>query len=327
MKQARILLFIVLLLLFSACSPKHYPIIQKEIPIAITINIKDQTISFIDLEKRKKLADWEMEKPYIGGMILPGGDKLLLYGKHVDTVDIYSLSTGNRSARWETGEGIVKGKLLENEQEIVFADQNADMIRFFTLDGNEIKTLPTEKNPYTLLEDSENERLIVASFDGKSLLVYDLNKKELIHRFPIHSNAAGAILLEDKQLIWMGGHGEGVNLESYIHIYDANSGKLVQNVEAPVMPINFVKHGDFIYTLSHGSNTLYKITDDGTVLDEVKVGANPFEITAYDHTLIVAAYDSNDVHFINPTTLQIEETVAVGKGPFQILIRERQTSE
>lgn len=327
MKQAMIIIFIPIFLLLCACSNKHYPIIQKDVPLAITINIKDKTVSFIDLRQKKKLEDWEMDKQYIGGIILPGGNRLLLYGKQLDSVEIYSLSTGKLISTWETGEGIVNGILLKDKQEIVFADQNTDTIRFFNLDGQETDKINTDKNPYTLLEDKKNDRLIVASFDGKSLMVYDLNKKMQMKRFPIHPNAAGAILLEDKHQIWIGGHGEGANLESYIHIYDSHSGKLVQNIQAPVMPINFVKVGDFIYALSHGTNTLYKIKEDGKVLDDIKVGANPFEITAYDHTLIVAAYDSNDIHFIDPTTLNIEGTVPVGKGPFQILLRERQAGE
>ena len=55
----------------------------------------------------------------------------------------------------------------------------------------------------------------------------------------------------------------------------------------------------------------------------MKVGANPFEIQMFNGKLIIAGYDSNDLYIIDPDTLKIENKVKVGKGPFQIVPRER----
>jgi hypothetical protein len=74
--------------------------------------------------------------------------------------------------------------------------------------------------------------------------------------------------------------------------------------------------------LSHGSNSLYKISYEGAIQAKIVVGANPFEISEYKDQLIVAGYDSNDIHFITKKDLTIEKSLNVGKGPFQIIIRE-----
>jgi YVTN family beta-propeller protein len=39
--------------------------------------------------------------------------------------------------------------------------------------------------------------------------------------------------------------------------------------------------------------------------------------------LLVAGYDSNDVHILDPQNLKSLKTIKVGEGPFKIVLRER----
>ncbi|NKE07306.1 MULTISPECIES: YncE family protein [Mesobacillus] len=307
--------------LLSACTFESFESIPKDSSIISTINIKEMTISFYDMEKGEKLPDWAVDRPYIGGLILPDNDTILLYGKSLDTADLYSLSKGKKIASWKTGKGIVNALLVENGAEIAFADQDRDSVRFYNIKGTEVDEIKVEKDPLTLLE--AEEKLYAISYNQEMLSIIDTNDKKRLPGFKIHPAAAGALLCREKDELWIGGHGKGTEVEESIHIYDLNNGRLMKEISAPVMPVDFTKDEDDVFVLSHGSNMLYKLGEDGRMKDSLKVGANPFEIDFFADKLIVAGYDSNEVYIIAPDSLSIENTLEVGNGPFQIVTRER----
>jgi YVTN family beta-propeller protein len=314
-------MFLLLTVILASCSQHQYPSIPADHNLAITVDIKDATVTFVDLDTREKLRQWKMDKPYIGGIMLPDGDTLLLYGKQVETVDLFSLKEGKKVGSWETGTGIVNGILLNNKKEIAFTDQTQLAVRFFTLAGKENGKVTTQDNPLTLIEDEKSDSLFVISFSAAELSEIDLKKRQIVNRFPIHSSAAGALLKEDE--IWIGGHGEGADIEKNIHVYDRATGKMIRKISVPSMPISFAERDGNIFVLSHGTNTLYKIAEKTKITNSIKIGANPFDIKTFKDSIIVAGYDSNDVHIVNPDSLEIEKTIPVGKGPFQIILRER----
>ncbi|WP_079509419.1 YncE family protein [Mesobacillus jeotgali] len=325
MKRIYILAAVAATALLSACSFESFDQIPKDTSIISTVNIKDMTISFYDMDNQEKLPDWRVDQPYTGGTILPDGDSLLLYGKTLETVDLYSLSEGKKIDSWETGEGIVNALLVGNGTEIAFADQNMESIRFFDMDGKKVKEVQAEKDPLTLIE--ADKKLYAISYNHEILTIIDLKNKERLPGFEIHPAAAGAIMSPEKDELWVGGHGKGTEIEERIHIYDLKTGKLKKEIPAPVMPVDFIKDEDSVFVLSHGSNMLYKLSGNGTKKDSIKVGANPFEIEVFEHKLIVAGYDSNEVYIIDPGSLSVEKTFRVGNGPFQIVTRERKQDE
>lgn len=321
MKVKKVVLIIIwaLLYIISGCT-NDQPVIPKNKSLAITVNIKDMSLSFVDLEEANVIETWTLDKPYTGGVLLPDNDTLLLYGKQVETVDSYSLRTGKRINSWETGRGIVEGVLLSDREEIALSDQERQSVRFFRFDGEEIKEVVKTGNPLALIPTIS--QLYVVSYNSKKLTTIDLQSKEIIRQFSIHSAATGAIIQEDKNEIWIGGHGLGSELESYIHVYDVKTGELKRKISAPIMPIKLLHNNDGTFALSHGSNNLYKISDEGVIQAKITLGANPFEMVEYKGQLLVAGYDSNDIHFITEKDLSIGNSVKVGKGPFKIIIRE-----
>ncbi|MBA4537967.1 WD40 repeat domain-containing protein [Bacillus aquiflavi] len=322
MKLMLRLIFLSIIIL-SGCTNHNLPKIPSDKNIISTVNIKDMTISFINVDDKETLQEWKLEKPYTGGLIFPDNDTILLYGKQNDSVDLYSLKKGKKIKTWETGKGIVSGKLLKDEKLLVFADQNEHRVRFFSFKGEEVDSIKTGKNPITLLEGSEQNKLYVISFDDKKLTVIDLESKRIDKSFTIHGNAAGALLREKDNELWIGGHGEGQNIETDIHIYDLITGSLKKKIAAPTMPINFVESNESVYALSHGTSTLYKISSNGNLEETLQVGANPFEMKVMDNLLVIAGYDSNDVNLVSlDNSLQIIDTFKVGKGPFEIITRE-----
>ncbi|WP_026583884.1 YncE family protein [Bacillus sp. J33] len=321
-KKYWIFILILITPILSSCTEKRLPSIP-DIYLAATVNIKDMTVSFVDLKKMAIAEEWKMEKPYTGALILPDGDTILFYGNQLETADLYSLEQGKKIGSWETGTGIVNGLLLEEGTEAALVDQNLNKIRFFDLNGKELKQIETESDPLTILESKSEQKLFVLSFNNEKLAVIDLQTKEKTDEFTIHPSAAGAWLNEASNEIWVGGHGEGSEIEQDIHVYDSETGELKRTIPAPSMPINFLEKDDYVYVLSHGSNMLYKLKESGEVDASVSIAANPFEMAFAEDKLLVAGYDSNDIHILNPENLKSLKSIKVGEGPFKIVLRER----
>jgi YVTN family beta-propeller protein len=310
-----------MLLVLAGCSSEQYPPIPKDKRVAATINIKDMSLTFIDLDMLGEMETWDMQKSYTGGLILPDGDSLLLYGKQLDTIDVYSLEEGAKIDEWPAGSGIVNGRLLVSREEIAFADQEKDEVRFYNLNGEETGAVQTEADPLTILEEKEKGRLFVSSFNQEMMTVIDLNQGRKTSSFKIHPSAAGALIKEEEGELWIGGHGEGAEAEKDIHVYSLDTGSLVKTIPAPTMPVGFAELNGYIYVLSHGSSTLYKMDSLGKEVNSIQVGANPFEMLPFGAYLIIAGYDSSDVHLIDPGSLQVKKTIKTGDGPFQIILR------
>ncbi|MBT2691057.1 WD40 repeat domain-containing protein [Bacillus sp. ISL-47] len=314
---------ILITLLLSSCKEKVQPSIPEDLSFAATVNIKDMTISFVDLKKLALAEEWKMEKPYTGSLILPDRDTILFYGNQLETADLYSLKEGKKIGSWETGTGIVNGILLDNMTEVALVDQDLNKIRFFDIEGKELKQIDTESDPLTILESKKARKLFALSFNNEKLAVIDLHTKEKTDEFVIHPSAAGAWLNEESNEIWIGGHGEGIEIEQDIHIYDSETGEIKKTIPAPSMPINFLEKDNHVYVLSHGSNMLYKLKESGEQDASVSIAANPFEMAFTEGELLVAGYDSNDVHILDPENLKSLKTIKVGEGPFKIVLRER----
>lgn len=316
----------IILLSFLICTlvscKKGLHAIPIDGDILMTINIKDQTITFLDIDEQTNIAEWNLNEQYTGGLLLQDNDSLLLYGKDVDTVDLFSLSEGRKIDSWSTGRGIVNGYLLENDT-IAFADQYLNKVRFFSSNGNEIGNVITGKNPLTILQHkSKKDLLYVVNFDDKLLSIINIEDLRVERSISIHPNAAGSLIREEENEIWIGGHGERDTIEKNIHVYDLVSGNLFKKIKAPLMPIDFIEYENSIYALSHGSNTVYKYNTNGELEGSLKVAANPFDMTIFNGQLIIAGYDSNILNFIDLETFSISKEFNVGNGPFQIITRE-----
>ncbi|XRD24583.1 hypothetical protein AABM34_20730 [Lysinibacillus fusiformis] len=88
----------------------------------------------------------------------------------------------------------------------------------------------------------------------------------------------------------------------------------------PLMPVGLKKTKDAVLVVSHGHNELYVADFDGHIKWQQEVGANPFVVNQFKDYIVVAGYDDHKLHFIKDG--KKEKTVDVGKGAFQLLVRE-----
>ena len=81
------------------------------------------------------------------------------------------------------------------------------------------------------------------------------------------------------------------------------------------MPVGFYRMGGHVSSQS-GENLLY-VDDTGNIM-EMEI-AKPFVVTSFGNHIVVAGYDDH-VYFIDEQ--QVSKEIEVGKGPFQLLVRE-----
>ncbi|WP_027409153.1 YncE family protein [Anoxybacteroides tepidamans] len=320
MRRLSLIVFLFLLLL-TGCDQQSFTPIPKRMETLISINIKDGSATFFDLEREKKYAQWNLQKPIRGGALLNNGQTLLLYGNDLDQAYEYDLATGKLKKEWQVGEGIV-GALVSNDMHHIFlADQKQKEIRIFRTDGKEIGAVKVGSAPLTLLQNSDGTRLYVIDFHDAKTDIIDVPKRKVIHMFFVPKSSLGGLLREQQQEIWIGGHGSGSAMETSIHVYSLPDGKLAKTVPAPDMPIGFTETNEGIFALSHGSNMVRKWNNRGKEEAALVVGANPFTIVGTNRHLYVASYDSDEIDVIDGRTMRVVHRYKAGKGPFQLMIR------
>ncbi|MBK5442111.1 YncE family protein [Peribacillus sp. TH24] len=320
MKWGVALLFAVILL--SGCNRSDtYTKINKDKSFLATVNIKDTSLTFID-KNYQPFANWDISEPFTGALLLADKDTILLYGKEMEKIQVFSLSAGKLIDSWEIGKGIVNMLLLHDGKSIVAVNQSNHSIYFFNDKGEEQDIVKVGKSPLTVLQGEKANRLYVINFGDTKCSVINLETKKVDMEFPIHSSSTGTLLREEKDEVWIGGHGVGDQVEENLYIYSAKTGELKQKLKAPTMPIKFIENAEGIFILSHGTSSLYKLNDQYEEVKSRVVGVNPFEMANFKQDVIVAGYDSDEVYVMDAETVEVKKTIKVGQGPFQLMLRE-----
>ncbi|MFB5283039.1 YncE family protein [Peribacillus sp. Hz7] len=317
MKQVLFLLFAALLL--TGCNSVTYPKIEHDQPFIATVNIKDTSLTFLD-EQYKHLADWDLSVPFMGGLLLEDGDTLLLYGKDMDSIEVFSLEKGKQIDSWEAKKGIVNMKLLQDGKSIVAVNQSLNNVSFYNEEGRIEDQIKVGKSPMTLLQD--HQQLYVINFGETKLSVINLYTRKVERDFVIQASSTGALLREEQQEIWIGGHGAGANMEENVRVYSTETGELKRTLNTPIMPINIMENAAGIFILSHGSNALYKVDETYKVVKSTTVGVNPFEMMTVHDDILIAGYDNDELYVMDSKSMKVKQTIKVGKGPFQMISRE-----
>lgn len=86
------------------------------------------------------------------------------------------------------------------------------------------------------------------------------------------------------------------------------------------MPIAFAKSANNEFVLSHGESKLYELDNQQKIIWQQEIGSNPFAIKKFQQSIIVAGYDDRTLYWVE--NHQITKQIKVGKGPFQLLVRE-----
>ncbi|WP_214481021.1 YncE family protein [Bacillus sp. SM2101] len=319
-----LMLTVMLIILLVGCSnTQQFKPINPHQSSVLSVNIKDASLSFIDISNKEQTESWEINRAVTGGLMFPDQDTLMLYGKNEESAYLYELSTGKELTPWKTGTGIVNGILSSDKNSIYLVDQNRNSIRKFSLTGEELNEIKIGKRPFSMFESNDGERIYVVNIDDTSLSVIDAIHNVVIDTFNINPLPTGGLLREAEKELWLGGHGNANKIETNISVFSLESGKLKEEIAAPTMPIFFSETKEGIFVLSHGSSMIRKFNPSTyEEISAINVGVNPVEMVAMNDELYITSYDSDEVYVIDQKTMEITSTIKVGKGPFQLIKRE-----
>jgi YVTN family beta-propeller protein len=322
MKEICMLLAVLGMFFIHGCERETFPAVPKRLEVLISVNVNDESVTFFDLQTGRKVAEWNLQKPIKGAVLLRDDRTLLLYGNELDRVYLYDMRTGEAKREWKTGKGIV-GALVSNKGNTVFlADERQKALRVFDENGKEKAKIEVGDKPLTLLQNKASTTIYVIDFHNAKAYVIDVGKRRIIRKFSVPKFAFGGLLRERQQELWIGGHGSGSTVETNIRIYSIKTGALIKVMKAPTMPVGFVETNEGIFALSHGSNTVRKWNDSENLQASVTVGANPFTMIAANERLYIASYDSDEIYVVDQRTMKTIARWKTGKGPFQLLIRK-----
>ena len=306
-------LYILLVLCFiGGCSEASFPTIPSDTDFVASLNTLGGSIDFISNEA-EIIESWELEETYTG-FALVTDDLLLVYGYSVDKAALIKLSTGKQVASIDVGEGTTYAYIYEGK--IYMANALANTVSLYNTNGKKLQTQSTGNYPMAMTSDGNH--LFVVNFKDEFLTVLSMGLQQR-EEWAIPTSSHG-LFIQDNEL-WLGGHGAGSSPNRSIKRININNGELVGEIEVPLMPINMARAANgHIFTVSHGSSTVYEISETGEVLNSIKAGANPFWISSFGDSMVLAGYDDHQLYFIQSD--EITKKLQVGKGPFQLIVRE-----
>jgi len=307
---------LVQLIWLAGCTEKSFAPIERDQDFIASLNIQEPSLDFID-GQGNVMATWLFDKAYSGAILLEN-DRVLLYGHQLNEIDVYTLSTGKKLYSKKVKLGTTNVYYAENKKQFFIANSKTNTVTSFDEKGNELATQKLGNYPMSMA--AYKDKLYVINYKDTKLSVLNIENLKIEQEWPIQKSSHGIAILEEKNELWMGGHGEGSKPNSSVKKYDLTTGIKKGEIKMPLMPVGLTKTKDAILVVSHGHNELYVADFDGNVKWEQVVGANPFAVNQFKDNIVVAGYDDHTLYFIKEG--QVEKTVDVGKGSFQLLVRE-----
>lgn len=291
--------------------------------ILISVNKKVGSLTFLSLDDLHKVTDWNLNRDVSGAVLLHSGDDIAVYHPTNPKIDIYQLSTGDHVDCWNVGTGITNIISLKSKRVIAVTNGEENNITFFNHNGKVLKKIKIGRSPISMVEDTIHHKLYVSLFNERKVIGINLSSFKIEQTIEVPYTSVGLILNNDSSELFVGGHGNGEEENEDVKIYSTITGKQQKSLHTPLMPISFFQNEDGLFTIAHGTNQIYKLNPN--VVNQtnfIEVGSNPYTAIGFKHSAYAASYDLNKLYQINTTTMKIEKEVAVGRGPFQLLIRE-----
>ena len=314
----KIFLFLIVSSIISlyACNQDTYEPIKVNEPFVASINIIDQSIQFFNVEK-EQLAHWQF-KEAITGAVLVADEIVAVYGHQLTTIQMIELSTGQVLKNIDVPIGTTNMYFDSYNENIYVTNNKTNELSIYSKEGEFVQSIRVKNYPMSMIA---NEHYIyVINYKDTYLSVINKNSLEIEYEWAIPKSSHGIYIFKDE--LWIGGHGEGKEANKYVNIYDLHTGNLQSAIELPIMPIG-VAHLPYTYAVvSHGNSMVHVLDEEHQIIWEKQIGANPFAITTFEQEFVIAGYDDHSLYFVSKEGV-ITQTLDVGKGPFQLIVRGR----
>ncbi len=310
----KIILCFAIIFGLAACSHPTYPKIEKGTPFLASVNIQEPSIQFFD-KRKEVMATWSLKEAYTGA-VLVGDDRIFLYGHGLDHGDLVQLSTGEHVGKIKTATGISNALYDEQTKSLFLANSTQNTVISYDINGRKKAEVATGNYPMAMLV--YNAHLFVVNFKDTQLMVFGTDSLRKEATWTIPKSSTGIEVIDDT--LWLGGHGDGSTPNDTVLQLNPSTGKIVGNIQLPMMPIAFLAKGDDVYVLSHGESMLYTLSKKGHIRAKQEIAANPFTFTQFQNDIVVAGYDDQQLYWTDGQ--KIIQKKKVDQGPFQLLVRE-----
>ncbi|MEG0260293.1 MAG: YncE family protein, partial [Lysinibacillus sp.] len=254
MKKWIIIIFsVVQLLLLAGCSEKSFVPIAKEKAFIASLNILQPSLDFIN-QKGEVFASWQFEKGYTGAILIDH-QHVLLYGNQLEKADMYALDTGKLILQFKTGVGVTNAYYAEAHDTIFMTNSKTNTITSFDKNGLQIATQKLGNYPMSM--EANGDKLYVVNYKDTDLSVLDVDSLKVEEQWPIDKSSNGIAIIEERNELWLGGHGEGSKPNANVKRLDLSTGEQIGVIDTPLMPVGLTKAKDEVLVVSHGQNELY----------------------------------------------------------------------
>lgn len=314
MKKYLGICLIAVCLLLAACGQNKYEAIPKDENFIASVNILQPSIDFLTKDGQI-ITTWDLEESITGATII-GEDAILLYGNQLEHALIYRLSTGKQLKEIKVKKGITNAYYNKNMKQFYMTNGEYNTLTAYSESGEKKEEVQLGLYPMAMIANEQN--LFVINFKDTYLSVLNKNTLQEERQITIPKSSHGMDFINDE--LWIGGHGAGEKPNSKVQRIDPRTGEIIGAISLPIMPIAFAKLENSEYVLSHGESILYELDSHQKIVWHKEIGSNPFAIKVFESAVIVAGYDDNTLYFVKDHDI-IQKT-KVGKGPFQLLVRE-----
>ncbi|MGN7477902.1 YncE family protein [Solibacillus silvestris] len=284
-------------------------------PFVASVNIIQPSITFYD-NSGELIATWPFEKGYTGAALI-GFDHVVLYGYQLEKADIVQLSSGKFVRSIDVGAGVTNAYYDEMTSRLFMTNGKTNELASYTDKGILANKVKLRNYPMSMV--SAHDCLYVVNYKDTVLSVVHKESLNVVDEWSILSSSQGLFIAEERQELWVGGHGKGNKPNEFVQVYNMATGQLKNKILLPLMPIAFSQAEGDVVISSHGSNMIYRVTLDGDVLWKREIGANPFAVTQFQDKTVVAGYDDHTLYFLADG--EVRKQVQTYKGPFQLLVR------
>lgn len=314
MKKIIMICLLIVSSTLAACGKEKYEAVPKDENFIASVNILQPSIDFLT-EKGQITTTWELEENFTGATII-GDDAVLLYGNQLEHASIYRLSTGKQLTEFKVKKGITNAYYNKNMKQFYMTNGEFNTLSSYDEQGEKKDEVQLGLYPMAMIANEDN--VFVINFKDTYLSVLNKNSLKEERQIKIPKSSHGMDFIRDE--LWIGGHGAGEKPNSKVQRIDPKAGTIIGDITLPIMPIAFAKLENSEYVLSHGESILYELDEKQKIVWHKEIGSNPFAIKVFASTVVVAGYDDNTLYFVKDHAI-IQQT-KVGKGPFQLLVRE-----
>lgn len=314
MNIKRLILFILCTVFIAGCQNEKYEAIPKTEAFIASVNILEPSIDFIN-KAGDVFATWSFDESYTGATLI-GEEQLLLYGNQLEHIDLISLTTGEVQKKIKVKKGATYAYFSENQQQFYVANGEYNTVTAYDEKGQ--KKNEEVVGLYPMAMTAKDDNLYVINFKDTYLSILNVESLKEIKKIDIPKFSHGLDFMKSE--LWIGGHGAGEKPNAEVQRIHVEKNEIVGQLNLPSMPIAFAKLNNKEYVLSHGENILYELGSNNKVTWQQEVGSNPFAVNAFQSAIIVAGYDDQTLYWIE--NHQTVHEIKVGKGPFQLLVRE-----